>query len=173
MNLLQHLKERHLDVNLHTTWLDAKENVVSFPLFNLSGQMVGYHQYRPDKQKECFNNPKNSRYFTKKKDGKVGLWGLESWYLSKTLFLTEGLFDAARLTEKGVSALAVLSNDVNESTKKWLSCVRKFRKVVAVCDNDAAGKKLKKLGNEWVVTKDKDLGDSDDLFVETLLKKYL
>lgn len=171
--MLEHLKSRHLDTKLHTAWLDNDELVASFPLWNLSGQMIGYHQYRPDKSKDPPNNPKEGRYFTKRKDGRVGLWGMESWNLSNTLFLTEGVFDAARLTERGASALAVLSSDASQATRRWLWCVRRMRRVVAVCDNDSAGQWLRKLGHEWVVAENKDLGDSSNEFVSYLLKQYL
>jgi hypothetical protein len=171
--MLEHLKSRHLDYNLHTVWLSEQELIATFPLWNLSGQMVGYQQYRPDKDKRPNNNPKHGRYFTKLKDGKVGLWGMESWNLSNTLFLTEGVFDAARLTEYKVSALAVLSSDVSESTKRWLWCVRQTRKVVCVCDNDSAGYKLQKLGHTFVIAEGKDIAESSDTFVQAILHKYL
>lgn len=171
--MLEHLHSRHLDTKLHTVWVDNDDLVASFPLWNLSGQMIGYHQYRPDKTKELPNNPKEGRYFTKRKDGRVGLWGMESWSLTDTLFVTEGVFDAARLTQRGASALAVLSSDASRATKRWLWCVRRVRRVVAVCDNDAAGEWLRELGHDSVVAEGKDLGESSDEFVQYLLKQYL
>ena len=46
------------------------------------------------------------------------------------------------------------------------------RKVVAVCDNDVAGRKLAKFGHVAVFTEEKDLGESSDEFVTALLKKF-
>jgi hypothetical protein len=46
------------------------------------------------------------------------------------------------------------------------------RKVVAVCDNDVAGRRLAKFGDVSVFTEDKDLGEADDEFVTKLLKEY-
>jgi DNA primase len=86
------------------------------------------------------------------------------------MFLTEGVFDAARLTERGYSAVAVLSNNPTSDLKNWLMCLH--RKVVAVCDNDTAGKRLAKFGDQCVFTTDKDLGDSSDEYVTELLETY-
>jgi DNA primase len=86
------------------------------------------------------------------------------------VFLTEGIFDAARLTERGYSALAALTNNPTKDLRNWLSMLN--RKVVAVCDNDAAGRRLAKFGDVAVFTEDKDLGEADDAFVTRLLETY-
>jgi hypothetical protein len=132
MTVLENLRSRYFDTKLHTHWVNEEEGVVTFPLWNLSGQLVGYQQYRPSATKKKDNHPKMSRYFTWRKNKVVGVWGLESWNLSNTLFVTEGTFDACRLTYLGYSAVATLSNDVDDSLKRWLWMVRKSRRVVAV-----------------------------------------
>lgn len=45
--LLTHLLMRRCNVSLHQPVLDSKEQVATFYLWNLSGQLVGYQQYRP------------------------------------------------------------------------------------------------------------------------------
>jgi hypothetical protein len=114
-----------------------------------------------------------SRYFTYRKNKVVGVWGLESWNLTNTLFVTEGIFDACRLTSLGCSAVATLSNDVDDSLKRWLSIVRQTRLVVTVCDNDAAGRRLAKYGTTFhMMDGKKDLGDATDEYVANLVKEY-
>ncbi len=174
--VLEHLKKRHLDVDLHKPIIDEVEGVATFYLYNLSGQLVGYHQYRPAADKVKNNDPKLSRYFTYRSKGNNSLvvWGLETLYLTpKVLFVTEGLFDAARLTERGFSAIAVLSNDPTKDLKNWLFGLN--RKIIAVCDSDEnrAGRKLVKFGHDAVFTEDHDLGDSSDEFVSTLIKRFI
>lgn len=185
--LKDHLRERHVDLDLHRVWVDDVECVATFPLWNLSGQMVGYQAYRPNASKVRKNDEKG-RYYTyrgekipkqelgaKKHTKTNAVWGLESWYLSDTLFVTEGIFDAARFTELGYSALALLSNDPDTSLKNWLMCVRQTRKVVAVCDPDGAGIKLAKSGHvahfldagEGV-----DIGDAPHDYVMNLINTY-
>lgn len=169
--LTDHLRKRHLDVNLHRPVLDDVERVVTFFLYNLSGQVIGYQQYRPEGEKKPQNNPKAGKYFTYKKQPTLAVWGVESLHLTPhVVFLTEGLFDAARLTERGYSALAALSNDPTPELGNWLWCLN--RRVVAVCDNDKAGKKLAKFGNQVALTVDKDLGDSPDEVVVDLLARF-
>lgn len=173
MSVLENLKSRHFDLNVHMAWIDEDEGVATFPLWNLSGQMVGFQQYRPGADKKRDNHPRDSRYFTWRKGKVVGVWGLESWNFSETLFVTEGVFDAARLTGMGYSAVATLSNDVDDSLKRWLWVVRQTRRVVAVCDNDTAGRKLAKCGHmAHVMADSKDVSEASDLYVTNLLKAY-
>ena len=172
MNLVEHLKSRHLDLELHRPVLDLENNVATFYLWNLSGSLCGFQQYRPEASKAPSNHPRESRYFTYRKQPTLALFGVESLHLTPSVvFLTEGVFDACRLTELGVSALAVLSNDPTPQLHEFLRCLN--RKVVVVADNDAAGRKLAKFGHEVVFCEDKDLGDSSEEFVRELVYKYL
>jgi DNA primase len=188
-SLKQHILDRHVDMNLHTVWLDEVERVATFPLWNLSGELVGYQAYRPDADKVQKNDEKG-RYYTykgnklvpcwmdrPKHNRTIGVWGLESWNLSTTLFVTEGIFDAARLTQRGYSAIAVLSNDPNTSTLNWLLQVRTQRPTVAICDPGAAGRKLAKTAHKAhtvCVTGNTaaDLGDVDDDYVTKVIQCY-
>ena len=172
MCLVDHLRARHLDLDLHQPVLDEVADVVTFFLWNLSGQLVGYQQYRPGASKEKKNNPKEGRYYTYKRKTDVAVWGVESLHLTpNVVFVTEGVFDACRLTELGVSAVAVLSNDPSFDVKNWLMLLG--RMVVIVADNDAAGKRLAKFGHYAVFTEDKDLGDSSEDFVKSLVERFV
>jgi DNA primase len=168
----EHLKDRHLDLELHRPMVDEVERVATFLLYNLSGQVVGYQQYRPEGLKKPNNNPKEGKYFTYSKQPTLAVWGVESLYLTPgVVFVCEGVFDAARLTSKGVSALAVLSNNSGKDLSNWLGMLN--RKVVAVCDNDNAGRKLAKFGDVSVFCEDHDLGDSSDEFVNNLVARFV
>lgn len=169
--VLEHLKDRHIDLDLHRPWIDEVERVAVFYLYNQSGCIIGYQQYRPDADKTKNNHPKEARYFTYRKQPTLAVWGLESLHLTPhVVFLTEGIFDAARLTERGYSAIAALTNNPTKDLRNWLSMLN--RKVVAVCDNDTAGRRLAKFGDVAVFTEDKDLGEADDEFVTRLLETY-
>lgn len=166
-----HLVERRMDLNLHTAFV-SDDDVVVFPLWNLTGQMVGYQQYRPTASKERQNDPREGRYFTKRR-GDVGVWGLESWSRPGPLFVVEGIFDAAAVTHCGGAAIALLANDPDKSTLRWLWTVRRFRKVVAVCDSDKAGAKLAKVGHiAHTVETYKDLGDAPNEYVTNMINRY-
>lgn len=156
-------------MDLHRPFLDPVEGVAVFPLWNLSGQMVGYQQYRPSAGKDKHNHPKEGRYFTYRKSPTLAVWGVESLHLTpEVVFVTEGIFDACRLTDLGVSALAVLSNDPRPELRNWLRCLNRL--VVVVADNDPAGRKLAKFGDRVVYTTDHDLGDSSAEFVRNLIE---
>jgi hypothetical protein len=173
MTVHQHLLSRHLDMNLHRVWVAEELGCATFPLWNLSGKLLGYQRYRPGASKALNNDPREGRYFTRLLDSNVGIWGLESWNLSETLFLVEGLFDAARLTSRGYSAVAVFSNQPSKAAVEWLYAACSNRRVVAVCDNDLAGLHLAFYGHtHHVVEGAKDLGEASDEYVTNFLKEY-
>lgn len=168
-----HLKSRYFNFQNHHIWIDDSNNMAIFPLWNLSGQLVGYQQYRPLLPKEPNNSPIDGRYYTYRNKDHIGVWGLESWNMSRTLFITEGIFDACRLTNHNISAIALLSNNPNDTTKKWLWSIRKFRPVFAICDNGPSGKKLVDLSHKsYTMSNTKDLGDSTEDFVFEIIEKY-
>tara|TARA_R110000851_G_scaffold328860_1_gene500256 strand:- start:1311 stop:1886 length:576 start_codon:yes stop_codon:yes gene_type:complete len=187
--MLQHMQDRHVDLDLHTVWLDEAERVATYPLWDLSGQFSGYQAYRPDADKVQKNN-EAGRYYTYRgkkvapdrlerpnKNRAVAVACMESWYLTNTLFVTEGYFDAVRFTELGVSAVALLSNDPSVDLQNWLYCVRQTRTVVAVCDPGQAGFKLAKVGHHAHVVNlpndpDSDLGDAPQEYVQRLVDFY-
>jgi DNA primase len=171
MNLTEHLLMRHVDITLHQPIIDDQEDIATFRLWNLSGELIGFQQYRRTGFKLPGNNPKLGKYFTYRKRPTISVFGVESLHLTpNVVFLCEGIFDACRLTERGFSALASLSNDPSPDLKNWLRCLN--RPVVAVCDNDMAGRKLSKFGSRAAYTEEKDLGDSSAEFVESLIKPY-
>ncbi len=165
----QHLANRHLDLDLHRPIIDEVDYTAVFLLWNLSGQIVGYQQYRPHASKERKNDPREGRYFTYRKQPTIAVWGVESLKLtSDIIFVAEGIFDAARLTRRGVAAIAVLSNDPTQDVRNWLYCLGK--KIVVVYDNDKAGKRLQSCSKYQVTTGEKDLGDADEEEVDKILK---
>jgi hypothetical protein len=167
MDVKKHLLERYLNPDLYTVSWD--DETASFALWNLSGQWCGYQQYRPFAPKTLRNDPRGGRYFTWAKDRLV-VWGLESWDFRKdVLFVTEGVFDACRLHNLGLPAIAVLANDPKR-IRPWLGSLA--RHTVAVCDADDAGVKLGKLCDQAVTTAlGKDLGDMTTLQVLDFVKE--
>ena len=172
--LYTHLVDRCVDFNLHCVWLDEVKQVATFPLYNLAGSLLGYQQYRPDGSKEVNNDPREGKYFTRKPNNpEPSYWGVESWNLSNTLFLVEGLFDAARLTSLGYSALATFTNNPGSNFLGFVSLVKKMRPVVVVCDNDVAGIKLAKYGHlHTTMQSGKDVSEADELELVEMVKYY-
>jgi len=161
MDMQEHLLRRGVrDV---VRLLSVTEDVAVFPLYNLSGQLVGYQNYRPDATKKKTNDPREARYFTRVSEKTV--WGLEYLNpLKPVLFVVEGIFDAVKLVELGFNAVAVLSNDPKAVGQMLWSLPYV---TVALCDNDAAGLKLAEYcKTSRVLTTTKDMGELS--FTETL-----
>jgi hypothetical protein len=159
--------------NVHSYWTNDDEVSVTFPIWNLSGQLVGYQRYRPLADKTRKNDPREGRYFTRIGRDRVGVWGMESWKFSETLFVTEGVFDACRLTSIGYSAIAILSYQVNPTTYSWLRMVRGYRPVVAVCDGDTSGHKMRNYGHTYhTCPTGSDLGNASPEYVQEVARKY-
>lgn len=174
MNIKQHLQERHLDLELHRPILDEELNIATFFLYNLSGQIVGYQQYNPLGDKYVFNDKLEGKYYTyrNKNQPTIAIWGLESYYLSSgPIFLTEGIFDACRMTKVGRTALSALTCSPPADYKNWLQMLA--RPIVVVSDNDKAGELLTEFGDYIEVVPDgKDLGEAPDDYVNYLVNKY-
>lgn len=167
MDIPAHLKERRME-----TWRyhwSHDEDTACFYLFNLSGQIVGYQQYRPFADKECRNDPKSGRYYTYVKDKKLAVWGLESYkYRGDILCITEGIFDACQLHRFQIPAIAVLSNDPKPLIP-WLCSIPRLK--IGFPDGDQAGLRLKRVCDYTNATPDgHDLGDTDDTKIQAMLE---
>jgi hypothetical protein len=65
MNMVEHLKSRHLDMSLHTVWFDQAEGVASFPFWNLSGCLTRLPTVSAGgRQKEIQQSALEGRYYT-------------------------------------------------------------------------------------------------------------
>lgn len=173
MNIYSHLKERNVNINLHRPIIDEENCIATYLLYNLSGQIVGYQQYNPLGDRKVNNKP-NARYYTyvSKNKSSVVLYGLESLDISDgVIYVTEGIYDAMRLTNKGQTALATLTNSPSKDVINQLKLLN--RPIVVVCDNDNAGRKLAKCGDYVeVVEGAKDLAEAPESYVDHLIKKY-
>jgi hypothetical protein len=158
MSLRQHLIDRGLDPGLYNVFVDEAGGQATLWLYNLSGQIVGYQQYNPSGTKSIRNDEKHRdslKYFTyvgDEGDGalragkkKLAVWGLETVSMeSRVIFLAEGVFDAVKLHNVGLPAIAVLANDPLP-LRPFLFALGKS--VIAVCDDDDAGKRLGSLAH--------------------------
>lgn len=172
-NIKQHLIDRSFNIEFHQPILDESLQIATFLLYNLSGQIVGYQQYNPNGNKTIFNNKLEGRYYTyrNKINPTVVVWGVDSLEFSNNfIFLTEGIFDACRLTYVGCSAIATLCNSPPKDYYNWLLMLN--RPIVAICDNDSAGLELKNFSHYYEIVPFKDLGEAPNDYVQFLVKKY-
>lgn len=169
MIIADHLAERHADVSKYSVTINDEDGVATFLLFDLSGAVAGYQQYRPAADKVKKNHPREGRYFTYKSPGRNAVFGLESWSWSRPLYLVEGIFDCVRLHNLGLSAIATLSNDPRP-LRSWLTATG--RRIHAICDAGEGGRKLAKFAHHYVTCAEKDLGAMTDAEVAETVGKF-
>lgn len=134
----EHLKARK--VPTHVKVYHDEETAV-WLCYNLSGQLTGYQEYKP-------NAPKQKRNIGRYKTQGAGMFGLEYLdYRQPLLFICEGFFEACMFLSLGLNAVAVFGNDPRHH-KEQLALLP-FKKVAAL-DNDKASEKLKKYASSWV-----------------------
>ena len=142
MKLIKHLEDRGMNPKLYSFSKSYSASTITFYLWNLSGRLVGYQQYRPNKFDKKVNNPKLSRYFTYLPKDTDGMFGLELLNeKDRTIYIVEGVFKAAILHSLGFNAIAVLTSSPKR-LKPWFRIMKKTWNLVAIGDNDTAGMKL-------------------------------
>lgn len=166
--LVKHLESRGMDTSLYRFFVG--DEVVTFYLYNPTGKLVGFLQYRPNVAKKAKNDPRSGRYFTYLPREVDGLFGLEQ-DVGGPLFVVEGVFKAAKLHSLNYSAVAVLGASPKR-LKSWLRAVSRQRPVYAIGDGDAAGAGLVKIVGAGVQSP-KDLDEMTDDEVTALVKTVL
>lgn len=130
--------------------VDWDNEIITFYLWNLSGQLKGFQRYNWKGSKKNHNSV-DGKYFSVSKSG-LSFFGLDYFDTTKkTTYICEGIFDAISLMQFG-NALAVLTNDPKHLSEQ-LSLLPGEK--VAVCDDGKAGLKLSKFGDSFIIC-DKD-----------------
>ena len=171
MKLKAHLKERGVNPSLYNLVVNYKTNRITFLLYNLSGQVVGYQQYSPLIKEKKVNHPKKARYFTYLPRMVDGVFGLELLDYNKPMcFVFEGFVEAANAHRLGFNAISPLGSSPKRM-KSFFRILRRQFNLVAFGDNDDAGRKLVNLigkGEQLAIDFD-EMPDDEKL---RLLKKY-
>lgn len=181
--LTKHMKNRKVNTDLYPDcFFNEEEQSFTMLLWSLTGRLLGYQVYKPDKpkkgKKEC---PRESKYFTYvaksascHKTNELTAWGLTLLNRKrKYLFVCEGFADAARLHNLNLNCLALFSS-VPKTFKSWLFSLG--YEVVPVCEGDEAGLKLHTLsshGDVVYLPENKDLSDLSDEELMFYFKDYL
>lgn len=179
-----HLKRRHCDISRYPVVIDEDDRCATFMLYNLSGQLTGYQTYRPDHDKEKHNDPRDGRYYTfrmktshdngRKDTTAIAVFGIETlYYRPDVVFIVEGIFDAVRLHNVSLPAIATLSNDPKHLTG-WLESAFSGRTKVVIPDNDTGGQRLAKFGDVVInLQPGEDVGSLTDDQIDQLLRDWI
>lgn len=162
---VSHLFNRGFDFDIFhdiSRSIDWENEVVTFYIYNLSGQIIGFQKYQWDKPKRSKElKPSELKYFSHITNKSIALFGLQYFDKNqKNIYLVEGVWDAITLIARGYNALAVLSNNSNK-LKNWLYTMP--YDFLPVCDGDSAGLKLRNLSTTGSYVQMPDSLDVNDL----------
>jgi DNA primase len=143
-----------------------KQDMVTIPVHSPDGMEVGFVG-RSIEGKEFKNTPGLPKSKT--------LFNLHRVKSSGTVYVVESSFDAIRLDQVGLPAVATLGSNVSNIQIDLLQ--KYFNDIIVIADNDEAGGNMKtkiveKLGSRVSVIKlnkeYKDIGDMDDKSIQEL-----
>ena len=131
-----------MDPERYHVIVDEEEQIATWFLFDLTGRITGYQQYRPDSMQKKTNDPKDARYYTYVPKMTDAMFGLETVKIdSDPVIIVEGVFKATKLHKLGYAAIAVLTCDPKRQ-RPFFRILRQTRRLFAVGDPDSAGQKL-------------------------------
>lgn len=143
-----------------------KRDMVTIPVHSPDGMCVGFVG-RSVEGKEFKNSPKLPKSKT--------LFNIHRVKTSRTVYVVESSFDAIRLDQCGMPAVATLGASVNNTQIDLLQ--KYFNDIIVIADNDEAGSGMRdrlveKLGPRVTVLQldkqYKDIGDMDDESIKNL-----
>lgn len=182
-SMRSHLRDRHVIPSLYknSIVIDEENRVITFLLWNFSGQLVGYQQYRPDNHEKAVKNHPDKRYYLflgdeggdiqNRSKRRLGIFGIETlkMFNKGPVLLVEGVFDACRLHTQGYAALGLLTANPKKS-RSLLTTIH--RPLISICDGDPEGRKLAKYGDHAIYLEDGlDVGDLTEFEFEALIKQ--
>jgi DNA primase len=143
-----------------------KRDMLTIPVHSPDGMCVGFVG-RSVEGKEFKNSPKLPKSKT--------LFNIHRVKTSRTVYVVESSFDAIRLDQCGMPAVATLGASVNNTQIDLLQ--KYFNDIIVIADNDEAGSGMRdrlveKLGPRVTVLQldkqYKDIGDMDDESIKNL-----
>lgn len=164
LGMIEHLRARGLNVDLYEGigWDDERATI---PLRTLDGKFAGVLRHNPAGDKKSKTTPKYRMVNCK---GRTVFFGVESIANDGPIYLVEGVFKAAKLHNLGFASLAIMGADVKHH-RGQLKILRQTRPLIAIGDNDVAGKAMvKQVGAGF--TSPRDLDEMTDEEVLWLLK---
>ena len=147
-----------------------KQDMVTIPVHSPDGMAVGFVG-RSIEGKDFKNTPKLPK-------AKV-LFNLHRIKTSDKVYVVESSFDAIRLDQVGLSAVATLGANVSNTQIDLLQ--KYFNNIIVIADNDEAGgnmkdrivEKLKSRVSVIQLNKEyKDIGDMDDVAIKNLEYRF-
>lgn len=166
----QHLINRGLKPSFYSkVYIDYRREVVTFPLWSCTGQLLGYQKY-DWRENKLRNNDRQGRYYTYRRKDWLTFWGLDCIDLTskEPLYVVEGVWDAVSVLNAGYRCIAVLSNNPQQ-LKNLLKCLP--CKTVALCEGDKAGRMLSRVCDTAIYLQEmKDCNDMTEKEIKLMLE---
>jgi 5S rRNA maturation endonuclease (ribonuclease M5) len=157
-------------VNKFSLGYSENQDMVTIPMTSPDGKIFVGFVARSVEGKEFKNTPKLPK-------SKI-LFNLHRARKYDTVYVVESSFDAIRLDQNGVAAVATLGANVSRTQTDLLT--KHFNDVIVIADNDDAGKEMQqkildRLGHRVTLIglpdRFKDIGDMQDSDIKQLTKR--
>jgi len=170
---MRYFEGRRISENSIKTYLlgySNNQDMVIVPMYDPSGKICVGFVARSVEGKEFKNTPGLPK-------SKI-LFNLSRAKQYNSVYVVESSFDAIRLNQNGVAAVATLGANVSRNQTDLLT--KYFNDVIVVGDNDDAGKEMQgkildRLGNRatliGIPSRFKDIGDMSDSDIQELVKR--
>ena len=164
----EHLARRGLRLSNYL-YVDYEKELVTFPLYNLSGILKGVQTYNW-KSEIRGKNTEDCRYYNQRDKTSITYFTTPDINImdNRDLHVVEGIWDAIRVIEAGYKCIAVMTS-TPMYVKQLLETIP--CKTIALCDGDKAGKMLSRATDERIILpEDKDPNDMTQQELIELLK---
>jgi DNA primase len=157
-------------VKIYLLGYSNNQDMVTIPMYDPSGKICVGFVARSVEGKDFKNTPKLPK-------SKI-LFNLHRARKHDTVYVVESSFDAIRLDQNGIPAVATLGANVSKTQTDLLT--KYFNSVIVVADNDDAGKEMQDKIHERVGSRAtvinipkrfKDIGDMTDQDIQELTLK--
>jgi len=132
--------------------VDAEGETITFPLLTIDrAKLIGYQRYQWDAEKIRGNVPgRKQRYYTWMPDAYKGMaiYGWDNCFGHGPLFVTEGIFDALKVTNCWHDCVALLTNSPSKQFKQWFRDVTRYRRVIALMDSGESHDRWQQIANK-------------------------
>lgn len=175
---VEHLRSRGLNGNVPCS-IDYEQEVVSFPVYTVWGQLAGYQNYRWKCDKTKNNDEENGRYFSWVAPNyrHCAFFGLESLSRPGPLFVVEGVWDAISVLNCGFACIALLGATPSKQMIRYINwecppISGRFR--VGLLDNDEASGKMKSVVHKSFTAEPfKDINECPRMYTPSFIYRKL
>lgn len=160
-------------------WVDIDQEILTVPLLTADkSKWIGYQRYRWNTTKRRGNEDgRHQRYYTHVQEQYKGMaaYGWDNCFGHGPLFVTEGIFDALKVTNNWWDCIATTTNQPTKQFRQWFNMITGGRRTIAIMDDGEPRQRWLNWCDEAYYTPDPyhDLGDMSIYDVRTYLENLI